>query len=344
MFLSDGFSVSTVGVGRDSNHKLLDELARWGGGRYFPATDLKSINDVYEKEMTAPSTELVVQRVSQVSLIEESPMLKGLDINLAPDLFGYVRTRPKTRAKTVLTIEGTSDPVLASWQYQSGKVVAFTSSAAGSWATLWEKDWEGYSRFWRQVVEDVFRKPGEENYRVHLKPEGSKLRVAADVLDSNDNFVNGTEVTSRLYYLGERGDVFSPAVSWEQPLSWIAPGRYETEFELERVGVYMTSIQGQGKNAGSIATSGAILPIPAEQQSPYWSDALLSAVCQIGKGQVKPTVAEAADVKGLDEKRRKDLGYPALILAALLLVVEVIVRRWPAFVELRRTRMSGGGV
>ncbi|MDA0840443.1 MAG: VWA domain-containing protein [Planctomycetota bacterium] len=342
MFLSDGFSVSTVGVGKDSNHKLLDELARWGGGRYFPADDLKNIGDVYEKEMTAPSTELVVQRVSQVSLIESSPMLKGLDVNLAPDLFGYVRTRPKTRAKTLLTIEGTKDPVLASWNYQSGKVVAFTSAAVGSWATLWEKDWEGYARFWRQVVESVFRESGEENYRIHMKPDGSKLRVAADILDSNDNFVNGTEVTTRLYYLGERGDVFSPAVSWEKPLNWTAPGRYESEFELERVGVYMTSVQGQGKNAGSIATSGAILPIPPEMQSPYWNETLLTAVCQIGKGQVKATVVEAADVKGLDERRRKDLGYPALILAALLLVVEVLTRRWPAFVEFHRTRTAGG--
>ena len=341
IFLSDGFSLSTVGVGRDSNVRLLDELARWGGGRFFLAEDLKKIGDVYEKELTAPATQLLVQRATPISLIKDTEMLKGLDMNLAPDLFGYVRTRPRTSAKMFLAAEGTQDPILACWQYQAGKVAAFTSSAVGSWATLWVKDWEnGYRRFWRQLVGGVFRERGQETYRVRLKPDGVKLKVIADVVDANENFVNGTSVAAQLYYLGERGDVFSPSVSWSAPLGQVAPGRYEHEFEMEDAGVYLATVKGTRPEAGAIATSGAIIPTPKEHMNPGANQRLIAAVAEATGGVVSGTARDAAEAKGVKERRRHDLGYVAVILAALLLVLEVIVRRWPAIVEFRRSRLA----
>jgi len=342
IFLSDGFSISTVGVGSDSNVKLLEELARWGGGRFFLASDMKEIGDVYEKELTAPTTQLIVERASPISLMKDTEVLRGLDMNLAPDLFGYVRTQAKTTSDTLLTVEGTKDPILASWQYRAGKVIAFTSSAVGSWATLWTKDWEdGYSRFWRQVVRGVLQTPGEQTYRVHLKPEGMRVKVAADVLDTNENFINAAQVTAKLYYLGERGDIFSPSVSWKSRLKQVAPGRYEHKFEMEREGVYLATVQGADSNATSIASSGAIIPTPKELINPDADQALLAAISQTTKGQLAADAAEAAGAEGLEERRRYDLGYSAVILAALLLILEILVRRWPAIVGFYRARSTG---
>jgi uncharacterized membrane protein len=341
IFLSDGFSISTVGVGTDSNVALLDEIAQWGGGRFYLASQIKEIGDVYEKELTAPTTQLVVEQASPVSLVKDTEILQGLDMNLAPDLFGYVRTRPKTTSETYVTIEGTKDPILASWRHHAGKVIAFTSSAVGNWATLWVKDWEdGYSRFWRQLVNGVLQTPGDQTYRLHLKPSGTKLKVAADVLDANEDFVNTAEVEARLYYLGERGDVFSPSVSWSARLQQVGPGRYEHEFEMEREGVYLASVQGAGADATTIVTSGAIMPTPKELMNPEANEPLLAAIAGATGGKLAADVTEAAGVKGLEERRRYDLGYSAVILAGLLLVLEVLVRRWPAIVDFHRTRAA----
>ncbi|MBI2194989.1 MAG: PQQ-binding-like beta-propeller repeat protein [Planctomycetes bacterium] len=341
MLLSDGVALSTVGVGGDSNEKLLEEMARWGGGRFYSARDLSQIGEVYEKELQAPERQLVIERPVSAALVEESPMVTGLDLNLAPSLFGYVRTRPKARAQMPLVIEGTNDPLLASWTLGAGRVAAFTSSASGSWATLWVKDWEdGYVRFWRQLVGTVLKEPGKQRYRLHLVAEGLRLRVHADVLDENENFVNGAAVSARVYYLGERGDVFSPAVSWSSPLRQAAPGRYEHEFTLDRPGVYVAGVLGQGESAGAIETAGAILSAPKELLEPVPNEKLLREIARVTRGAVSATAAEALAVRGQEERRRHDLGLPAMVVAALLLVLEVLVRRWPAVADFRRRRLE----
>ncbi|MDP6111578.1 MAG: glutamine amidotransferase, partial [Planctomycetota bacterium] len=331
MLLSDGVSLSTVGVGGDSNVRLLEEMARWGGGQFYLSKDLKNLGDVYEKELNAPTKQLLVERPVPVAQINESPLTKGLDMNLAPVLFGYVRTRPKASSNLVLAVEGTSDPLLASWSYGAGKVVAFTSSAVSSWATLWVKDWEdGYSRFWRQQVQGVLREPGEEVYRVHLKSDGLRLKVSADVIDSNENFINGTQVEAKLFYLGERGDVFSSAVFEPGDLLQSGPGRYEHEFTPERKGVYLVSVRGKSGRAGNVETTGTIINISKEHLNPGPDSELLAAVAQVTKGKVTATTVEALGVEALKERRRHDLGYYTTLLAALLLAIEVVIRRWPA--------------
>lgn len=347
MLLSDGISLSTVGVGADCHRGLLDEMARWGGGRFYEAADLSKLGDVYQKELEARTKQLMVERPISVALLKQAELLKGLDMNLAPALFGYIRTRPKAAAQTLLAVEGTDDPLLSHWEYGSGKVVAFTSGAVGSWATLWVNDWEkGYSRFWRQLVAGVMKESGQEVYRVLIQPEGMQLKVSADVLDADANFVNQAAVAARLYYLGQRGDVFSRAVSWEAPLLQEAPGRYVHAFEMERRGVYLASVQGTGPTAGAVETAGAIIPTAKEHLNPLPDEGVLAAVAEVTGGEIAGDAAAAAAVKSLREMRRRDLGLYAVILAGLLLVAEVILRRWPALQELRRRMQASdrGGV
>ena len=344
MLFSDGVSLSTVAVGGDSNLPLLEDMARWGGGRFYVAKDLEKLADVYEKELTAKKKEALVERPVSVAQVGESELLKGLDMNLAPVLFGYVRTRPKAAAKVVLNVEGTSDPLLASWKFGSGKVVAFTSSAVGSWATLWVKDWDqGYTRFWPQLVRGVLKAPGKESYKVNLRPEGLRLRVMADVVDDNENFINQASVKAQLFYLGERGDVFSPSVVWKADLSQTAPGRYEHEFRPNRKGVYLATVRGTGANVDNVASTGAIINIPKEHLNPGPDRQVLEAVAQVTKGQVALTAPAAVEVEGLKERRRHDLGYYVMMLAALLLVAEVLVRRWPAIEGYRRQMQAARG-
>jgi hypothetical protein len=269
-------------------------------------------------------------------------------MNLAPVLFGYVRARTKASAQAILTVEGTSDPLLAYWQFGAGKVAAFTSSATGTWATLWMKDWDqGYSRFWRQLVRGTLREPGKQAYKVNLQPEGLRLKALVDVVDENENFINDASATARLFYLGERGDIFSPSVSWAADLKQTGPGRYEHEFRPERKGVYLVTVQGKGDAAGSVETSGAIISVPKELLNAGPNVELLGAIAKATEGEIKATAEEAAGIKGLEERRRYDLGIYAMVLAGLLLVVEVLIRRWPAIVEYQRTlqaaRRAAGG-
>ena len=67
-----------------------------------------------------------------------------------PFLLGYNRVQAKPAATTIVEID--RDPLLAVWQYQHGRAVAFTSDCGPHWCPPKFTEWEGYSRLWQQIV------------------------------------------------------------------------------------------------------------------------------------------------------------------------------------------------
>ena len=84
-------------------------------------------------------------------------------MEVAPFLLGYVMTRPKPTSEVILATES-GEPLLAWWRYGLGMTTAFTSDAKSRWAAEWIT-WEGYSKFWTQVVRQTMRKSYHSNSR-----------------------------------------------------------------------------------------------------------------------------------------------------------------------------------
>jgi hypothetical protein len=80
-----------------------------------------------------------------------------------PKLLGYNRSRARPHAWTPLVISGKNEPLLARMRYGRGQSLAFLSSAAWPWCKEWiETRKPEYTAFWRQAVISVLGQPHRE--------------------------------------------------------------------------------------------------------------------------------------------------------------------------------------
>jgi hypothetical protein len=106
-------------------------------------------------------------------------MLAGIDEEELPPVPRWAITRPKPEAELRLWVEadGRRDPLLATWQYELGRVAVlpldFQAGAAG-WT-----GWRDFARLWTQLVRWA-APPGlavDRQVAVERRPEGVTIRV-----------------------------------------------------------------------------------------------------------------------------------------------------------------------
>ncbi|MCA9063757.1 MAG: VWA domain-containing protein, partial [Planctomycetaceae bacterium] len=108
-------TVTTVGIG-DADRELLEGLAQTGRGRYYFTDDPDSIPQIFARETLAASQSAIQEEPFVPQLVRATSVLSGIDMDLAPLLMGYVRTRPRPDAETILVTES-GDPLLAWWRH-----------------------------------------------------------------------------------------------------------------------------------------------------------------------------------------------------------------------------------
>src|SRR5690606_17159363 len=116
------------------------------------------------------------------------------------------------------------DPLLASWRYGLGRVVAFASDADGPWAQAWARD-EDDGRIWSQVVRWTSEVPLREPGSVQLALRGAVLDV---VVDLPAEAAGPSSPSLPLATLADtHGNVWA-----RQRLEWVSPARAAASFEL----------------------------------------------------------------------------------------------------------------
>ena len=81
------------------------------------------------------------------------------------------------------------EPLLATWRYGLGQTAAFTSDAEARWAGEW-LGWDGYGKFWAQVVRGLLRQSEAATFQVHATEidGGRRLRLDVDALTPDGGF------------------------------------------------------------------------------------------------------------------------------------------------------------
>src|SRR5439155_8189214 len=77
-------------------------------------------------------------------------VVPGVPLDSFPSITGYVATTPRAAADVVLK-SPQGDPLLATWQYGLGRVMAWTSDAQGRW-TAGLLAWASAKRFFGDIV------------------------------------------------------------------------------------------------------------------------------------------------------------------------------------------------
>jgi len=78
------------------------------------------------------------------------------------------------------------DPLLATWQYGLGKVVAVTFDPSGSGSADWIR-WEGFGKFWSQAVRWAIRDETPWDYRISARRSGERTILQAESYDNEED-------------------------------------------------------------------------------------------------------------------------------------------------------------
>jgi len=313
---AEGITLSTVAIGAGQDLAFLEEIAQRGGGRYYftgRATDLPTI---FAQETQLAMRSYIVEEPFYPRQTASSPILEGIDV--VPRLLGYVATTPKPAAQVILATHQ-DDPLLTAWQYGLGRAVAWTSDAMGRWAGPWV-GWEGFGRFWAQVVRWTLAQSTDLPVGMEVSLQGRTARVVVDAVDDGGGFVNGMEGTVRVVGpTGETADV---------DLVQVAPGRYEGAFEPWAEGVYLLRLDGRLPDGDAVGmTTGWALGYSPEYAALETDPEAVARLAEMGGGRVLTEPAEAFthDLRG--EGVARDLWPLLLTLATLLWPVDVALRR-----------------
>lgn len=329
-FAASDISISCVALGHDANRKMLEGIARWGNGRYFVAENVAEATKILEREVQELAQAVVVEKPTKPLVLEQnSEIFAGVDMNLVPTLFGYVRVKPKLAAQTIMVTKEARDPLLLTWQYGAGRVTIFNTDLGGGWTQLWVSDWGGeFTRLWQNLVTwSMKREPGVV-YLPHVRTRGWELQCSVDALDEKRKFVNNAPPAAGLYPLGEQGQVFSEASRINIPMRQTGPGQYESSHKVNRRGIYL--FKAARTNGTGVACTGAVIADSREMAFPLPNLVLRQKLCELARGRVVAESKEVFEKKARTTKRSHDLGIYLLLAACFLFALDVTARRWPA--------------
>lgn len=172
-----GITLSTVAVGESARIDLMESIARKGGGVAHVATDWQALPSILAQEALLQSKSAVKQGAFAVAWQDRAVRwLEGLP-NLPP-LAGYVQTTLKPEAR--LHLKGPdNDPIMASWSYGLGQVVAFASQASGPWTAAWAA-LPAYAKLWGQLTHGLLSGSGQVGLNLQTQRFGSTVLLEVE--------------------------------------------------------------------------------------------------------------------------------------------------------------------
>ncbi len=312
-------TVSCVGVqGADKN--LLSMIADAGDGRLYMVEDIGALPRIFAKETQEAQKSQLVEDDIHVRIAKRVEAIEGTGVENAPTLKGYVTTKPKPTAETIL-ISDLGEPILARWRHGAGTSVAWTSDVKNRWAVNWIR-WGGYPKFFAQVVRSSMRRKVYDSYDLFAKVADGRAQVTVDAIDSGDKFVN--ELETKLQVI----DPATNKVSQELPMDQTAAGRYTADFRIQKYGSYLLKAvhKRDGKTvAESLGAVALSYPLEYLRTTPDTEPLAHAAQVSGGHDQAKPAEIWATNDESV--KYTQDLWPFVLIGVVGLFLLDLYSKR-----------------
>ncbi|MDO7907313.1 VWA domain-containing protein [Paenibacillus sp. JX-17] len=315
-------TLSTVAIGSDADTALLQSLADGGKGRYYFASDPSAIPSIFTRETAMMMRSYMVNKTFVPSAGNPGDW-SSLFSQGVPPLHGYVATTVKPSAQAVL-ISPEPDPVLARWNYGSGRTVAWTSDLTGQWSREWVS-WADFARTLTTVVKWTLPQFSASPY--HSETEVTGTDVTLRVTSSTDPAPERLQAT----VTGEDGR--------EQKVTLVqeAPGEYTGQVSATAPGTYLLSVTPDGADGepAAGAVSGFVVPYSPEYRIAANSESGLNRLAELTGGRVLSWDHPEQLFAGTAEPARQLHNWSWMLLAAALLL-------WVADIALRRLAIPWG--
>jgi len=326
--LSEAITVTTVGLGEGSNQDLLRMIADTGGGRFHAVPDPNSLPKIFTRETELIAQQAAVEDWFPVQQAAPADFLKGIAINAAPLLHGYVATQLKPAPAQLILQSERGDPILARWRAGLGWAVAWTSDVKNNWSIDWLR-WSGFSKFWGQLVREHMRVKHRRELDMKTEMLGSDVHAVVDAFTADERFDNG--IVSKLIVTGPGSG--ANAGRREVPMRQTAPGRYEANFPLDQYGSFLLRAEhakpAENGELKPLAMSYGHVsnPYPREYASFDPDLERLTRAALAGGGSVDPAPAQVFDPAGQKIVSYRPLWNRFVLAAIVVFLLDLLVRR-----------------
>jgi Mg-chelatase subunit ChlD len=319
---SHGITLTAIGVGADSDRRTLADMARWGGGNWYQVEDPSAIPAIFTREALLASRSFLVEEPFFAIEGAPSEVLRGLPAADLPPFGGYVATEARPRAVVGWRIPDAEHPALplfATIQAGLGRSAAFTSDVGSRWAGAWVRT-PGFQSWSAQLGRWLVAGGETGNLTVDTEIRDGRLVVTVDAWDAQGGFRN---------FLDGEARVVAPDLSVEGlPLEQIAPGRYQASRPVDQDGAWLVGVSlAQGEQVVGQAVAEAVQPYSPEFRARGAGDALLAELARVGRGGVVTDPAAVFRRPQIPRRVPRPLWPLLLGLSAVLLLIDVAVRR-----------------
>ncbi|MBV1818388.1 VWA domain-containing protein [Bacteroidales bacterium MSK.15.36] len=169
-------TLSTVGIGGDSDKEVLSYLSDSSGGRKYFSSDFKSVPRIFAKETKISQKKYINNEVFTPKEIQNDFNKEG---NTLPQLRGYMGTGIKKGANLILE-SPKEDPILVTWNYGIGKVGVWTSDLDGKWSRDWIA-WDGFEKYWSSIINYLLKDNKGELIDVEINRIAGNVQILAGI-------------------------------------------------------------------------------------------------------------------------------------------------------------------
>ncbi len=326
----DNINVSTVLVGAQAHNQSLIDMASWGNGRFYSASDRYSLPEVILKQ---PSTmKLPAYKNGSFSVVSRGAegWWGDIDREHLPALAGYVETNSRPGAEVLIEVEGSAHPVLATWHFGLGRVTALMTEPVGAGTASW-RNWSDYGRLLARVVQRTADE--SQAFQFALTRNDRQVTLMARRYSASGSHYPQASI------LREGREADSEASDTLQ-FRQLAPGHFVAELMLDpaeelRVNARAVDVSGATQPRGQmrlISTAGADV-FGERQVDPQLALNLEQLAAATAGAFIDPTDPNADFTTALHEDMSAlelyKLWWYALLLGLLVYLAELIWRRWP---------------
>jgi Mg-chelatase subunit ChlD len=305
-------SITTIRIGNDTvNLDLLGTISRMTGGEFHHVERPHVLPQLMIRD-TQRRLDRAADRADRPARIAEAgPILAGFTEETLPPVTRWAVTRPRTGAELRLYVEadGRRDPLLATWQYELGRVAVvpldFQAAAAG-WAT-----WPGFSTLWAQLARWAAPPALPTEHRLVARPERA-----------------GTAV--RLETFRDDPGPFTLALAEGPPATLRQTARRRFEAVLPRLapGVHRARLAGPDATPAEVEVAVPATAAGARETRALGPNhTLLAALAAATGGRVDPLPADVLAAPPGAVRERRPLAGLLVPLVLALVLADVAARR-----------------
>lgn len=312
---SEGITTSVIGIGTDEDvdTQFLRDLAKAGGGRFYLTADASKLRSLFVQETERLVDSSLHEVPFRPSVRQRHPALDGIDYERAPFLKGYQQLEPRPTAEVVLTApEG--HPLLTTWRYGLGHVIAWASDAGPRWSEEWVS-WSGYHKQWTQLARFALKSGAGSDTAVEVEVEGGQAVVRVARRDAQGLTIDDGTLRAR---------VVDGADTRELGLRPKEPGLWDAAIATQAGHTY--TVEVLGKDDKVVARYSFAPPPSAEQRHRTPDRAWLAEVSARSGGRSEPDAISPTAVASVTADVHRLWPFFALF-ALVLLPLDAFLRR-----------------